>query len=71
MKKISFLFFLTISLLISHDAFAYIGPGLALSTILVTLGIVVSLLLGLFSVIYYPLKRLLKKIKSKKKIKKR
>ena len=67
MKKISFLFFLTISLLIPHDVFAYIGPGVALGTILVTLGIVVSLLIGLFSVIYYPIKRLLKKIKSKKK----
>lgn len=40
---------------------AYIGPGAGVGAITAALGIVGSILLALFAVIYYPVKRLLKK----------
>ena len=70
MIRIRFLFLLIIFSIISQVAWAYVGPGLALSTILITLGVIGSLLLAILSVIYYPIKRLIKKNRSKKKIKK-
>ncbi len=42
-------------------AYAYVGPGLGAGTIGVILGIIGSLFIALFAVIWYPLKRLLKK----------
>ena len=70
-KKNRFLFLLIILLLIPQNVLAYIGPGMAISAILVVLGVVVSLFLGLLAVIYYPIKRLIKKVNSKKKYKKK
>jgi len=40
---------------------AYMGPGLGAGVIGVILGVVGSVFLGMFAVIYYPIKRLLKK----------
>jgi len=68
--KTKFLFLLVIFSITSKDAWGYVGPGMALSTILITLGVIGSLLLGIVSVVYYPIKRLIKKTKSRKKIKK-
>ena len=70
MIKIRFLFLLTIFSIISQVVWAYVGPGMAISTVLITLGVIGSLLLAIISVIYYPIKRLIKKTRSKKKIKK-
>jgi hypothetical protein len=39
-------------------AFAYMGPGIGVGAIGAALGIVVSLLLVLISLVWYPLKRL-------------
>lgn len=44
-------------------AWAYIGPGLGAGTVSVILGFVVSILLALFAILWYPLKRLLKSLK--------
>jgi len=68
--KARFLFLLIIFSVISQTAWGYVGPGMALSTILITLGVIGSLLLAILSVIYYPIKRFIKKTKSKKEIKK-
>ena len=56
---------------LSGNAQAYIGPGLGAGTVGVVLGILGSIFLTLLAVIYYPIKRLLKKRKkmSKDKIK--
>ena len=51
---------------IPQVAFAYIGPGLALGTIALTLGIVAVLLLAILAVLYYPVKKMIKNIKLKK-----
>ena len=55
-----FLFILFISLL-PASAHAYVGPGLGIGTIGVILGIIGSLFVAIFAIIWYPLKRLLKK----------
>ena len=42
-------------------AYAYIGPGLGVGTIAVALGFVGSIFLALFAVLYYPIKRMIKR----------
>ena len=43
-------------------AYAYIGPGLGVGVIATVLGILGSIILAVFAVVWYPLKRLFKKI---------
>ncbi len=38
-------------------AHAYIGPGMGAGAVLVTIGIVVALLVVVFSLVWYPIKR--------------
>ena len=47
------------------NANAYIGPGLGAGTIGVILGVLGSVFIALFAIIWYPLKRLLKKMKKR------
>jgi len=56
-KHFLFLLFLV---LMPSTAEAYIGPGLGLGTIGVIIGVLVSSLLILFSIVWLPLKRLIK-----------
>jgi hypothetical protein len=42
-------------------AFAYTGPGLGAATIAVVVGFVASIFVALFAIVWYPVKRLLKK----------
>jgi membrane protein implicated in regulation of membrane protease activity len=60
--------FLLVSMLAPAPAFAYIGPGVAAGAVASALGVLGSILLGIFSVIYYPIKRLFKKRKSGKRV---
>ena len=55
---------LIVLILTSTSAFAYVGPGLGLGVIGVLLGAVVAVLLAIFGVIWYPMKRMLKKKKT-------
>ena len=58
--------FFLLALLIPFSSFAYLGPGAGLSaigSILAFVGLILLLLLGFF---WYPLKKLLKKIRSDK-----
>ncbi|MFT5115348.1 MAG: hypothetical protein ACI8P9_004696 [Parasphingorhabdus sp.] len=55
---LAFLFFYT-------PAYAYIGPGMGAGAIATLLGILGALLLAIFSVLYYPVKRMLKNRKKK------
>jgi O-antigen/teichoic acid export membrane protein len=48
------------------NAYAYIGPGMGVGTIGVVLGVLVSIFLALLSILWYPFKRLFKKIRKKK-----
>ena len=58
--------FLLVSLLAPSPAFAYIGPGVAAGAVASVLGVLGSIVLGIFSEIYYPIKRLFKKRKKAK-----
>ena len=48
-------------LVIPAPAFAYMGPGAGIGTIIAALGVLGAIMLWLFSLIYYPIKRLLRK----------
>ncbi len=61
--RISVFFALT---LISLNAYAYVGPGLGLGLIGVILAGIVTLLLAIAGVVWYPVKRLLKKMRTTK-----
>ena len=56
-------FVILLVLLAPDQADAYVGPGLGAGTIGVILGIIGSLFIALFAIIWYPLKRLFKKKK--------
>jgi hypothetical protein len=59
--------FLFISLFsISLPCYAYIGPGMGGGVIAAIIGFFAAILLGLWGVLYYPIKRALKKRKDKK-----
>lgn len=45
---------------------AYIGPGLGAGTIGIILGFIASIFLALFAILWYPIKRLVRKIRGTK-----
>ena len=53
----------------TSKAYAYIGPGLGLGALSVIFGIFAVILLGIFGILYYPIKSLYLKIKNRKKLK--
>ena len=55
--------------LYSNIAYAYIGPGMGGGVVVATIGIVVAIFAALFGLVWFPIKRLLKNIKKKKKFK--
>lgn len=57
MLKILFLLFIPL------NAHAYIGPGMGVGAIGVVFGVALSIVLALFAILWYPFKRLLKKMK--------
>ena len=52
--------------LISFPSYAYIGPGMGGGVIAAIVGFFAAILLGLWGILYYPIKRALKKRKDKK-----
>ena len=52
--------------LISLPSYAYIGPGMGGGVIAAIVGFFAAILLGLWGVLYYPIKRALKNRKEKK-----
>lgn len=53
-----------VALLASPDpAWAYVGPGLGAGTLAVVLGLIGSVLVAVFAMLWYPIKRLLRKRK--------
>ncbi|MDH3588068.1 MAG: hypothetical protein OEQ74_01560 [Gammaproteobacteria bacterium] len=59
LKSLAFFFFAGLT----APAYAYIGPGLGAGTIGVILGIFASVILAIFAIVWYPAKRLLKKLR--------
>ena len=52
--------------LISLPSYAYIGPGMGSGVIAAIVGFFAAILLGLWGILYYPIKRALKNRKEKK-----
>jgi len=52
--------------LISTSSFAYLGPGVGGGVIAATIGVIVVIIAALFGLIWFPVKRLLKKKKREK-----
>jgi hypothetical protein len=58
------LFAMTVlAVMVPVAAQAYIGPGLGAGALAAALGVVGSVVLGIFAVLYYPIKRLLRRRK--------
>ncbi len=47
-------------------SFAYVGPGMGGGVVAVIVGFFAAILLGLWGILYYPIKRALKNRKNKK-----
>ena len=58
-----FILFLNL-LLIQIPAHAYIGPGMGGGIIIAIIGFIAAIFIALFGIIYYPIKRALKKRKA-------
>ena len=52
--------------LISLPSYAYIGPGMSGGVIAAIVGFFAAILLGIWGILYYPIKRALKNRKDKK-----
>lgn len=55
---------LAIALLLAAPAQAYIGPGAGAGTIIVTIGVLAAVVMAFFALLWYPLKRAMKKRRS-------
>ena len=64
-SKINSFFFLFCFLIYPNLAHSYVGPGLGLGSLIVILGLIGSIVLAFLSLIYLPIKKLLKKKKNK------
>ena len=59
-------FFILLPLLICPNlAFAYIGPGLGVGAIAAIIGIFVAICVTVFSIIYFPVKKVIRKLKER------
>ncbi len=58
-------YILILFILISDLIYGYIGPGMSSGLIATIIGILGSLLLAIFGIVYYPIKRILKKRQKK------
>jgi hypothetical protein len=65
MKKIALLIVI-ILLTMNCPLYAYIGPGMGGGVVAGVLGVIGAILLALFGILYYPIKRLIKNKKENK-----
>ena len=61
MRKLTSFLIFAIAVSSTGTAQAYVGPGLGLGAVGAVLGVALSVILALFAIFWYPLKRLLKK----------
>lgn len=60
------LILILILFLMSFPLYAYIGPGMGGGVIAAIIGFFAAIILGLWGILYYPIKRALKKRRDKK-----
>ena len=59
--------FILILFLVPTHSYAYLGPGMGGEIIAATIGVVVAIFAAIFGILWFPIKRFLKKRKSKNK----
>ncbi len=65
--RLSFVISLLFVIFFPMPSYAYVGPGLGLGAFGVITGIIVSVFLAIVGLFWYPVKRLLKKLKQSRK----
>ncbi len=63
-SSLSVLLVIGVGLVVSQPAFAYVGPGAGLTAIGSVLAVLAALFLGLVGFVWYPIRRLLRKVRS-------
>lgn len=53
-------------IIVASPCYAYIGPGLGAGTLAAILGFIFSIFLAIVGVVYYPIKRLYRKLRKTK-----
>lgn len=66
MNFVKFIIMILVLFSLPNNAYAYIGPGMGVGAIVAIIGILISIILAIFGIIYYPLKKIKKYIKQKK-----
>ena len=66
MYKMKHLFTVAIIAAVPLETQAYVGPGLGVGVIGVIIGLLASILVAIFAIFWYPIKRMLKKKRKKK-----
>lgn len=67
LKRKTLIYFFAVGVLVYPTlALAYIGPGLGSGAIVAVLGTVLGLLMLVIGVVWYPVKRLIRRLRSKK-----
>ena len=66
MKSFKFIWALVCVFMAPAAAHAYIGPGLGAGTLAVIAGLIISVFLAVFGMLWYPFKRLMNRLKSKR-----
>tara|TARA_Y100000590_G_C15569462_1_gene957989 strand:+ start:755 stop:961 length:207 start_codon:yes stop_codon:yes gene_type:complete len=66
MPKLVYISLIIMILLFNNSAIAYLGPGVGVGILAATVGIIIAIFAAIFGIIYFPIKRLLKKRKEKK-----
>jgi len=61
-----FTFCLVVLLFVSQNSFSYVGPGMAGGVIAATIGVVVAIIVAVFGLLWFSLKRFFKNRKEKK-----
>jgi hypothetical protein len=60
--------FLIITIIVYPNvAYAYLGPGLGGGLFATVIGILIAFFIGLFAIVYFPIKKIFLKLKNKKK----
>jgi len=67
MSKLILFSIISVLLFCTTPSYSYIGPGLGVGILTLILGFVLTILVALFTVIYFPIKKLLLKLKKNKK----
>lgn len=66
MNKTNYIFLIISISFISNDVYAYLGPGMGGGVIAAIIGFIFAIFLGLWGILYYPIKRALKNRRKKK-----